>query len=222
MLGILSLSAVTPPYTEFDWFKFKGARGVKLENKDYEVQVDAGERYGIFISKRGVFYVVHEDAPEVVFQTDAKGARSLMGRSDYYKGRVKGKAVNNVRLSTKGKTVDRDPTAAPPAPPVETKQKPTGNAKTFLADIRKQRFHKPRSITYMRMADLPEGRVFYFDASVSFKEALMQPEAWEKFAEKLLVTAMEGQNVEVGAVVQPPTSKNSPHSRAVLMVKVDT
>lgn len=221
MLVNLSLSAAKPQYTEFDWFKFTGARGVYLENKEYEVQIDAGERFGIFIAQRGVFYVVHEDLPTELFKCDAKTARSLMGRATYYKGRVKGKAVNNSRL-VKGASVPRDPTAQPPADPApDTKTKAVGNAKDILTAVRKQAFPKPRSITYMRSADMGEGKVFYYDATSSYVESKLKAEQWEKHAEKLLLAAMVGTSHEVGAVVQQPTSKTQPE-RAVLMVKVET
>lgn len=220
MLLNLSLSAAKPKYTEFDWFKFTGVRGVQLENKDYEVQIDAGERFGIFIAERGIFYVSHEDAPEVLFKTDAKTARSLMSRATYYKGRVKGKAVNNSRL-VKGATVVRDPDAQPPQNPApDTKPKAVGSAKDILTAIRAQRFPKPRSIVYMRHALLHEEKVYYFDATSSYLESKLKADAWEKQAEKMLIAAMAGTSAEVGAVVQQPTSKTQPE-RAVLMVKVD-
>lgn len=211
-----SVSA-SPPSDGFEWYKFKGVRPVVLENKTHEVQVDAGERIGVRAEKRNLFSVVHEDAPNIIFTCDAKTARSLVSRSDPYKGRVKGKAVNNSRLQG-GTKVERDPTAAPPkentAPPVKTK-----SAQQMLIAIRGQPFHKPRSITYAGMVPTIDDHIlYYFDATSSYKEALKADPVWEKFAEKLLVAAMNGIDCEVGAQVVSPTPRKE--GKAYLIVKV--
>ena len=213
--ALTSVSAVS--MDDFEWYKFNGTRPVKLENKTHEVQVDAGERIGVRADKRNVFSVIHEDAPNIVFPCDAKTARSLVGRSTPYKGRVKGKAVNNSRLSG-GTRVVRDPTAEPPkentAPPVKTK-----SAQQMLTAIRSQPFHKPRSITYAGMVPTLDNHIlYYFDATSSYKEALKSDAVWEKFAEKLLVSALAGQDCEVGAQVVDPTPRKE--GKAYLIVKV--
>lgn len=212
---LTSVSAVS--MDDFEWYKFTGVRPIKLENKTHDVQIDAGERIGVRADKRNQFSVIHEDAPAIVFVCDAKTARSIVSRSTPYKGRVKGKAVNNSRLQG-GTKVARDPTAAPPkentAPPTKTK-----SAQQMLIAIRAQPFHKPRSITYAGMVPTIDDHVlYYFDATSSYKEAVKADPVWEKFAEKLLVAAMAGTDCEVGAQVVSPTQRKE--GRAYLIVKV--
>lgn len=220
MLMNLSVSArlpKLPPYNEYEWFIFKGVRGVMLENKEYHVSVDVNERYGVHIAGKGRIFVVHDSDPSVVFEADPKTARSLMGRSKPYKGRVKGKAVNNTRL--RGNLIETGDEI-----PEEKEEPPRAvagaGAKDVLALIRKQPFHKPRSITYMRKGEdvRTDSTIYYYDASTSFRESLKSDEDWIKFAEKLLLTAMAGRDYLVGAHVVPATKSKA--TTAVLMVGV--
>lgn len=219
MLMNLSVSArlpKLPPYTEYEWFIFKGTRGVMLENKEYHVSVDINERYGVHVAGKGRIFVVHDSAPDVVFEVDPKTARSLMGRSNPYKGRVKGKAVNNTRL--RGNFIE---TGEAPDTKVEPPKAVAGTgAKDVLALIRKQPFHKPRSITYMRKGEdiRTDSIIYYFDASTSFRESLKSEDEWVPYAEKMLLTAMKGRDSMVGAHVIPATRDKA--TTAVLMVGV--
>lgn len=219
MLMNLSVSArlpKLPPYQEYEWFVFKGQRGVRLENNEFHVSVDVNERYGVHVSGKGRIFVVHDSDPNVVFEADAATARSLMGRSNPYKGRVKGKAVSNLRL--RGNFIERG-TEEPPK--VEPPKAVAGSgAKEVLALIRKQNFHKPRTITYMRKGeDIQSDRtIYYFDATKSFNESLKPSNVWVKFAEKLLVSAFAGEDVVVGAHVIDAT-RTKPET-AVLMVGI--
>lgn len=219
MLMNLSVSArlpKLPPYIEYEWFIFKGTRGVMLENKEYHVSVDINERYGVHVAGKGRIFVVHDSAPDVVFEVDPKTARSLMGRSNPYKGRVKGKAVNNTRL--RGNFIE---TGEVPEEKVEPPKAVAGTgAKDVLALIRKQPFHKPRSITYMRKGEdiRTDSIIYYFDASTSFRESLKSEDEWVPYAEKMLLTAMKGQDSMVGAHVIPATRDKA--TTAVLMVGV--
>ncbi len=216
MPNLISQSAAKiPPYQEFDWFVFIGVRPVVLETRTHEVQIDATERFGTWVGARGKIYVVHEDAPDIVFPATPAQARSLMSRAKAYKGRVKGKAVTNSKI---GKSIERNPDAKP-VEPEPIKAKADSGVKAVLAEIRKQPFHKPRSIVYMRRAeDIDGSTILYFDATTSYLESLKKDVEWEKYAEKLLVAAMKGQDVEVGAAIIPPSKKSK--TVAVLLVRV--
>lgn len=86
---MLTLSAAKIKLTDYSWYKFEGKRKAKFENahKDYDLEVEPNEKYGIKLGKK-YFYLVHQDEPTLEFKLVPKMARNLIGRSVGFSGKI--------------------------------------------------------------------------------------------------------------------------------------
>ena len=101
--------------TDYDWYKFVGARTRKYHNHNtvYDLDLDNGEKFGIRAGRQYA-YIVPDDMPEVEFKLDLKEAQLLLKSSKGFSGKIAGKRVT---AGSKGMEVTAQQSNAPPKPP---------------------------------------------------------------------------------------------------------
>lgn len=205
MLLFVSLSAPRLPKIKIedcDWYRFEGVRKVSVENPDFLADIEAKDRFGVIVLKNK-FYLLHHDAPEVVFPIDAKIARSLLGRSKPYSGKIKGVKVSGKKLNT---------LAQPKLPP---RPKPTNKAEIYEVDnsdikedkkltekIRKAKISGANRLDFLAAVPMPTMETYYYyDASDSHLPFTAMPkEKWAKALEDAVLKVVPNGYI-VGAAV---------------------
>ncbi|QZE55996.1 hypothetical protein pEaSNUABM52_00138 [Erwinia phage pEp_SNUABM_52] len=205
MLIFLSESARKPQVAilDCDWYRFEGKRKVALENKDYEADIDDKDVFGIKAAKRNVFYVLHRDDPSVVFQVDAAGARSLLGRSRPFTGTVSG---IRVKKATDKNTPAREKLPAAPKeaqPKLPFKAVPGSKPEDvkLTKELRKTPMKNCNRLQFLARIPFPTGETYnYYDASETFEPYKSnQRDKWETDLEKAVVKQVEKGGYLVGA-----------------------
>lgn len=202
MLIVVSLSSKKAAIKDYDWFKFEGKRKVALENKEYDLEVEANDVFGLRSIRKNLFHVVHRGDPDIVFACDAKIARSLLGRAKPFSGVIKGVRVKNEKTAKLAKgpvlpTGTREPTPYLTVPGSLTEDK---KLTKLLHTIKLKGANR---LVFIKALPMPTGEVYYYyDASDTFNEYGKSKSAkWETDLQKAAVAALKSADFLVGAGV---------------------
>lgn len=200
MLIVVSLSAKKASIQDYDWFRFEGKRKVPLENKEFEVNFEAKDVYGIRNIRKNLFHVVHRDEPEIIFAADSKIARSLMGRSKPFSGTIKGVKVKNTKTAKLGKgpalaTGTREPTPYLTVPGSLSEDKKLTKMLTMID------MEGANRMIFIKAIPMPSGEIYhYYDATDTYnKYGESKEKKWETDLQKAAVKALKRGNFLVGA-----------------------
>lgn len=201
MLLFISTSAAKVKIEDCYWYKFEGARSVHAENKQFDVEVANGDKYGLKPITKNKIALLHESETDEVFYIDAKKARSLMGRSKPFKGKINGKKglVRSAGTQAENKTPRTNA-----AQPVAYHTVP-GSLKedTRLTNmIRKANVPNADRLTFLARIPMPTGEEYnYYDATEvmqAFQDAGKE-RTWEDELEKAVVAVTKTRNYVIGA-----------------------
>ncbi|AXG67495.1 hypothetical protein JA33_121 [Dickeya phage vB_DsoM_JA33] len=189
MLFFVSVSAPRLPKIKIedcDWYRFEGARKVYIENKDFEADIEAKDVFGTCIIKNKI-YVLHRDDPDVVFLIDAKTARSLLGRSRPFTGKVKGIKVTGKKANT---TAQEKLPTKPKDAPMEARIYEVDNSvgkenKKLTEAIRKAKISGANRLEFLAGVPMPTTETYnYYDATDTYTPFDGKPkDKWEQALE---------------------------------------
>lgn len=185
LLFVSSLSAARLPKIKIedcDWYRFEGTRKVYIENPDFEVDIEAKDVYGTCIIKNKI-YVLHRDDPEIVFPIDAKTARSLLGRSRPFTGKIKGIKVSGKKAGTTAQEkLPTKPKDAKPEARIYEVDNSTGKENKKLTEtVRKAKIAGANRLEFIAAVPMPTLETYnYYDASDTYQPYADKPkDKWE-------------------------------------------
>lgn len=188
MLFFISTSARLPKIKieDCDWYRFEGARKVSIENDDFEADIDAKDVFGTRFIKDKI-YVLHRDDPDVVFPIDAKTARSLLGRSRPFTGKIKGVKVSGKKVGTAAQPkLPTKPKDAEPKATIYEVDNSVGKEDKKLTDkIRKAKLAGANRLEFLAGVPMPTTETYnYYDATDTYTPFSSKPkDEWEKALE---------------------------------------
>lgn len=217
MLLFISLSKRLPKVgiKECLWYRFTGSRDVRIENDEYESEIETGDVYGM-VRKDQNFYVILKEDPEYVFPVEGPVMRSLLNRSKAYTG-----TVNGIKVSTKKSAVDKSPAVAtgernPTKATIYDVAPKRGEDKKLTQAVRNAKIPGAASITFMSVVNLPSGEQYtYYDASATYpdfdaKNKAQKHDKWEAALEKAVVASTKNMGLVVGCAIMKYEGKPVP------------
>lgn len=193
MFTILSLSASKPDVTQYQWYKFTGARSVMLDHPKFTAEIAGDDVFGVKTIRVGVYHILHRDDTSIVFKADAKILRSLLTRSIPFKGKV-----NNIQVTpgkgagtagAKGAETALTVTQEPYEIEVEPKDKDLEKA------LKSCKLKGAEGIKFlMKMTQLTGEVNHFFDVSSVFNKLsadLKQDRAWERVVEDAVIAVTD-------------------------------
>lgn len=206
MLLFVSVSAPRLPKIKIedcDWYRFEGARKVTIENDEFEADIEAKDVFGTCIIKNKI-YLLHRDDPDVVFLIDAKTARSLLGRSRPFTGKVKGIKVSGKKANTAAQPkLPTKPRNAKPEARIYEVDNSVGNENKKLTEkIRTAKLAGANRLTFLAGVPMPTTETYnYYDATDTFAPFDGKPkDKWEKALEDAVLKVIP-QGYIVGAAM---------------------
>lgn len=206
-MALITVSAKAK-LTDYLWYKFGGKRTVKFPNANrvYDLEIDAGDRFGIKFGKK-YFYLLHEDDPEIVFKLKPDEARRIITKSKGYKGKINRVAVEPGLHGTDSPKMNTKPIAPVHSAPVKQRAV-AGEDKELTKMLQKVRFPGLAKTSYILTQRPLPGEVYhYYDVTDSLtayrrKNRLKVTERgdFNKDLEQTVEKAIRGLDVEIGYV----------------------
>ena len=194
----VSTSANNSPL-DFKWLRFIGIRSIVLSRTSPKasLEIKTGDVYGYKPYRKGEFHVIARDL-SMLFKVDAATLRSLLNRSNGFKGKIAGKAVEN---GMPPKTTVKTDTNVPTPKPVKVDRaelKPN-EPKDLLVLLRNMNIDGAHNIKYIGcQKDLFETNVsYYFEANAAAKalgakwETLLETAAMKVIKRDVTIGALE-------------------------------
>lgn len=191
---------------ECNWFRFTGSRSVKAENKEYDLEIATNNVYGIKPLARNKFAVLHKALTSEVFILDAKEARSLMGRSKPYKGKIDGKSVTTTTSNT---PEGRIPHTEPQAVTYEVDPDSNSEDKNLTAMLHSSSNSKLKRCKFSSRSVLRTGEIYNVYEIRDFYDSLKSKTEWEAKAEDVAIAAIDGDYL-IGAAMEKIAGVNTP------------
>mgnify|MGYP000344956893 CR=1 FL=1 len=204
---LISISA-KPKIADYLWYKFEGKRKVMFPkaNRTYDLEIDAGDRFGIKFGKKH-FYLLHEDDPEILFKIKPDEGRRLISKSRGYKGKINKVNVESGLHGKDSPKMNSKPVAPVHSAPVKQSANP-GEDKELTKLMQKVRFPGLSKMSYILTQRPVPGEVYhYYDVTDSLtayrrKHRLKVTERgdFNDDLEQTVEKAVRGLDVEIGYV----------------------
>lgn len=205
---LLSLSAVKPAVTKYDWYSFKGKRTLKILNghKEYDLELEPDEVFGVKSGTKQIYLITKED-PSILFKIEEKVLSRLLKSSKGWSGKVGRYKVNAGRYGAVDKPSGVD-TSAPKAKPIRIRTATIPENKTITTMLKQTKVMGIDNIKYIMAQELLPGEMYYYYDAESMLRAYQESKGlkpthygqWDTFFERLIEKKNPTLDVELGTI----------------------